>query len=211
MASNMIQATVEIQGTKPLLWHAFTPDSIPADGKKEKTGVAGNDPQEWRRSFLADHEGRLFVNPEYIFGCLRDGARHTKKGRGSIMSNVAATLQIVDERIYTDRYFPRNGATGPFDPASADRPPIEITEPVYLDVRSVKNPSTKGRNVRYRVAASPGWRASFTILWDKTIVSRTEMEAVITDAGRLVGLGDGRSIGFGRFMVVPGSITFTEV
>jgi hypothetical protein len=38
--------------------------------------------------------------------------------------------------------------------------------------------------------------------WDKTIVSRGEMEAVCRDAGKLVGLGDGRSIGFGRFQVL---------
>jgi hypothetical protein len=74
--------------------------------------------------------------------------------------------------------------------------------PVYLDVRSVKNPATKARNVRYRVAASSGWEAEFTLMWDKTVVSRGEMESALRDAGRLVGLGDGRSIGAGRFEVV---------
>ncbi|MBI4783274.1 MAG: hypothetical protein HY785_18430, partial [Oscillatoriophycideae cyanobacterium NC_groundwater_1537_Pr4_S-0.65um_50_18] len=39
----------------------------------------------------------------------------------------------------------------------------------------------------------------FLLDWDKTIVSRSEMEAVAIDAGKLVGLGDGRSIGYGRF------------
>ena len=77
----------------------------------------------------------------------------------------------------------------------------ETEEPVYLDVRSVKNPSTKGRNVRYRVAASQGWKATFEIFWDKTIVSRNEMQASIIDAGKLSGIGDGRNIGFGRFFV----------
>jgi hypothetical protein len=65
----------------------------------------------------------------------------------------------------------------------------------------VRNPSTKARNVRYRIAAAPGWSLGFTIQWDRTIVSRSEIESVCTDAGALVGLGDGRSIGFGRFVV----------
>lgn len=56
--------------------------------------------------------------------------------------------------------------------------------------------------MRYRLAASTGWKATFTIVWDKTIVSRDQMRAVVNDAGTLTGLGDGRSIGFGRFDVL---------
>ncbi len=67
--------------------------------------------------------------------------------------------------------------------------------------------ATRGRNIRYRVAASPGWQCCFTLLFDKTIVSRTEMEAVVIDAGKLVGLADGRSLGFGRFALKQFSLT----
>lgn len=185
--SNILTAQISIRGTRPLLWHAFTPDAIPLQ-KGERTGVAGNDPEEWRRTVLATKEGQLYLEPTYIFGCLRDGAKHTKKNRGSIQGLVAATLQIVDDRILLDRFLP--------DPLTTD-----IDQRVYLDIRSVKNPATKGRNVRYRVAAAPGWTLATTIMWDKTIVSRQEMEAVTIDAGRLTGLGDGRAVGFGRFVV----------
>jgi CRISPR/Cas system endoribonuclease Cas6 (RAMP superfamily) len=68
-------------------------------------------------------------------------------------------------------------------------------------VRGVRNPSTKARNVRYRVAASKGWTCTFHLLWDKTIVSRAEMETVLIDSGKLVGIGNGRGIGMGRFEV----------
>lgn len=43
--------------------------------------------------------------------------------------------------------------------------------------------------------------------WDKTLVSRDQMRAVLNDAGTLVGLGDGRSVGYGRFTVMA----FTEL
>jgi hypothetical protein len=119
---------------------------------------------------------------------------HCETARGSIQSAVAATLQVADDRVLVDRYLP--------DPL-----PTDIEAPVYLDIRSVKNPATKGRNVRYRVAASPGWALTFHILWDKTIVSRGEMESVVIDAGRLVGIGDGRAIGFGRFTVNSFDVT----
>lgn len=183
----MISAQITIVGTRPVLWHCFGPDAIPLE-KQERTGVAGNDPIEWTRSVLMTAERQLYFPPSYIFGCLRDAAKHTKKGKGSIQANVAATLQIWDEQVCVDRFVP-------------EQPNYDSNQPVYIHVSSVRNPTTKARNVRYRIAAAPGWRISCRLLWDATIVSRTEMQAVCIDAGQLVGLGDGRSIGFGRFTI----------
>lgn len=194
--SNIVTAEVHIRGTRPIMWHKFGPDSIPLE-KQERVGVAGNDPSEWQRTVMFTDEGQLYLRPDYIFGALRDAARYTKKGRGSIQKLVAATLQVADGRILIDdRFIPG------FNGGLPDEMPTNDTLPVYLDIRGVRNPSTKGRNVRYRVACSPGWTCTFRLLWDKTVVSREQMNAVSIDAGRLVGLADGRSIGFGRFEIV---------
>lgn len=197
---NIVRAKVTIKGVRPLLQHHFGPDALPLE-KGEKTGVAGNDPEEWRKTALVTKDGQLYLEPTYAFATIRDGAKYTKKGKGSIQSAVAASLQVVDAAVLIDRHMPNFPNGHAFDIKSAEPPPRDTDAPVYLDVRSVKNPSTKGRNVRYRVAASPGWSATFTILWDKTIVSRAEMQAVLNDAGVLIGIADGRSIGFGRFSV----------
>lgn len=187
--ANLVRARVTIVGKRPLLQHQFGPEALPLE-KAERTGVAGNDPQEWVRTRMVTKDGQLYVRGSYIFGALRDGSRHTKKGKGSIQSAVAATLQVEESVVLLDRYLPSEG-----DPST------DPTQPVYIDITGVRNPSTKGRNVRYRLAASAGWRANFTLLWDKTIVSREQMRAVLIDAGTLVGLADGRSIGNGRFDV----------
>lgn len=194
--SNILMARVIIKGVRPLLWHHFGPDALPLE-KQEKTGVAGHDPEEWRKTLLVTKAGQLYVDPSYIFACLRDGARFTKKGKGSIQSLVSATLQVMTDKVLIDRWLPKN----------ITELQNETEEPVYMDVRSVKNPSTKARNVRYRVAASPGWKCEFELMWDKTIVSRNEILSVLNDAGKLCGLGDGRSIGFGRFVVEDVEIT----
>jgi hypothetical protein len=183
----MISATVRIKGTRPLLFHCFTPDTISLQ-KKERTGVAGNDPEEWKRTYTATPDGQLYLSNTYIFGCLRDAARHTKKGRGSIQSLVAATLQVMDDKILMNRHI-----------TTHEDVTHDSDQDVYVDVQSVRNPVTRGRNVRYRLALSPGWETTFTVTWDITLVSRAQMEAVCRDAGRLVGLADGRSIGMGRF------------
>jgi len=186
---NILIATVRIEGIRPLLWHAFTPDAIPASGKRERSGVAGNDPSEWRRTVLVTPERQLYLPTSAIFGCLRDGARFTRKGRGSIQPALVATLQVLDERVLIDRYLPPEPL------------PTSDQEAVYLRVDSVRNPATKARNIRYRVTASPGWRAEMALQVDRTVISRGELEAVLIDSGRLVGVGSGRQIGLGRFEV----------
>jgi hypothetical protein len=186
---NIVRATIEIHGTRPLLQHRFGPEALPLE-KQERTGVAGNDPEEWKRTSMLTNEGQMYVLGTYIFSTACNGAKHTKKGKGSIQPLVAATLQIVDDKVLLDRFLPKGGPT------------TDSAQPVYIDVAGVRNPSTKARNVRYRLAASVGWKAKFTILWDKTIVSREQMRAVFKDAGILVGLADGRALGFGRFEVI---------
>lgn len=199
--SNILTANVSIKGVRPLLWHVFTEKAMPLE-KKEKRGVAGRDPDEWRDTSLATKEGQLYIRHDYIFGALKESAKYTKRGRGSIQKYVAATLQVSPDKILLNRHFPGYPNGQEFDWYNVDPPDTDDDLPVYLDIRGSINPSTKGRNVKYRIASNPGWEAQFTLQWDATVVSRQEMEAVTIDAGRLVGVASGRPIGMGRFEVI---------
>ena len=199
--SNILSAKVQIKGRRQLFGHRFGPDAIPLE-KKERTGVAGNDPEEWRKTVMVTKDGQLFMEPTYAFATIREGAKYVKKGKGSIQPSMIATLQIVDNRILVDRYMPGYPNCKAYDVSKENPPKEDAEEPVYLDIRMVRNPQTKAANIRYRIVASPGWTCEFTIEWDKTIVSRGEMEATLIDAGKLVGIGNGRKIGMGRFEVV---------
>ena len=67
---------VTIRGTRPLLFNKFGRDAIPVDPTaNERTGVAGNDPEEWRTRLMADKEGHLYIRPDYVFSnlCYRAG------------------------------------------------------------------------------------------------------------------------------------------
>lgn len=186
----MVQAKVKILGTRDLLLHKFGPEALPLE-KQEKEGVAGHNPNEWKKTVLATRDGQLYIEPTYIFACIRDGARNIKKGaRGTLAKDTAATLQVADDRVLLDRWMPEGRDIAP---------PLDPDEPVYLHVSGVRIGTA--RHVRYRVAAGKGWRTEFTIIWDNTIVSRDQMKSAIIDAGRLCGLADGRQIGFGRFVV----------
>ena len=187
---NRVMAEVGVVGVRPLLWHAFGAEEMGLE-RPLRHGVAGNDPTEWERSLLVTQGNQLYVEPSYIFGCLRDGAAYVGNGRASLQGLVAATLQVVDEIVLVNRYLPKV------------RPlPRDKDLPVYLDVRGVRNPATRGRNVRHRVAASKGWKMTFRLTWDRSVVSVPEMKSVVLNAGQLAGIGDARSIGYGRFAPV---------
>lgn len=186
VADNIIKAKVKIEGTRPILWNSFNVELL--DVKVKKSGTKGNDPNEWEKTVLTTEDKQLYILPESIFSCVREGGKYTKNGRGTMQSLVTATLQVLDSIVLVDKFLPQKITRDP----SSD---------VYLDVRSVKNPATRGRNIRYRVAARAGWNIEFNIAWDNTLISKELMEAIVIDAGNFCGLGDGRSIGMGRFNV----------
>jgi hypothetical protein len=185
------KAQITCEGTRPFLFHHLAINFLSTD-RKTLSGTSGNNPEEWKNTVLYEKKKRqLYVPSSYILGSFRNGSLYTKVGRGTIMKKVVATLMVVDETILFDRYLPEE-----------DKIKInEDSEKVYLDVRAVRNPNTKGSNLRYRVAMKKEYKFKFGIMWDDSIVSEDHMRNVARDAGMLVGIGDGRSIGYGRYSV----------
>lgn len=156
-----------------------------------------------------DDRRRLFIKRTQVFGMLRDAAKFTKMPgkRGSAQKDLVSTLEVLgDERIFL-------GAGDNQEPLIV--PPDEEIDAgmhddhgllIYRDISGVVNPATRGRNVRYRIAARPGWRLAFAVIFDATKISGDMMKAILLDAGTSVGIGDGRSIGMGRFRVVQSRI-----
>lgn len=89
MKKNYVRMRVTIRGIRPLIQHAFGRDSIPLEGV-ERTGKAGNDPEEWRKTCMVLPSGQLYLKSANVFSCIRDGAKHTR----GLQSKVAATLQV---------------------------------------------------------------------------------------------------------------------
>ena len=113
--SNMLSALVEIVGTRPLLLNRFGPDAIPLT-KSERTGVAGNDPEEWKRRVCWTDQRQLYLDSPTVFACVRDGGRFTKKGRRTLQTDIVAALQVDSDLIVLDRFLPEGEV--PTDPAA---------------------------------------------------------------------------------------------
>jgi hypothetical protein len=181
---------IEIQGTKPMLINTFPIDTLST--KKPKSGSAGNDEESWKRTVLMDANRNLFIYNTYLVGAIVGGGKHIKVGKGTLSKKIGATLEVIENQILLiDRIVPK------------DEDILKRAEDsVYLDVRSVVNPMTKGRNLRYRIAAKEGWKCHATISWDDRAASREEMKSCVEYAGLFEGVGDGRRIGFGRFKLL---------
>jgi len=191
----MIRANVTIRGIKPFIFHKFNLESI-TDTRKPREGSAGNNPNEWRDSFF-HRNGQLYMPGTYMFASLRNGAVHTKVGRGTIQKTWISAVTVDDEIIVFNRHMFDN-----WENIEPENIPQDSNLPVYVDIRMVSNPNTKGKNVRYRIAMSPGWECSFSLTIDNSLVSQAQAKKVIEDAGKLQGIADGRTLGYGRFEVV---------
>jgi hypothetical protein len=190
---SFVRATVHCVGTRPLLFHTFSVEALSHE-RKAKGGSAGNSPDEWRNTFRMTEDRQLYLTPDCAFACFKGAGAYTKIGKGNLSKKLAATLQVFNDRLLIDRYVPVE-----WDKAETKDIPTSPLADVYLDIRGVINPNSKGRNVRYRVACKPGWETTIQIGWDSSIVSKEQIKPIVKDAGVLIGLGDGRSIGLGRF------------
>ncbi|MGL4622339.1 MAG: hypothetical protein ACRCZS_25315 [Chroococcidiopsis sp.] len=205
--TNILKAKVSIKGIRFLAWHHFGIDALPLEAR-ERAGVAGNDPSEWKRSVLMDEERKLYLLPTYFFGCIKGGGKTVKKGKGNLLTAIASTLQVVDDQIYISDDSGLLTLPNPPEMVEAGTQKMEKLPACFVEIIGVRNPSTKARNIRYRVVAKPGWQCTFTLLWDATVCDRRSMELAMINAGQLVGVGDGRqSIGYGRFNLESFDVT----
>jgi hypothetical protein len=185
----IVMVEVEFEGLKPLLYNSFSIEAF-SFSRSEVKGTAGNNPEEWKKSVRVTESGQIYLPSSYAFACALNGAKMLRKGISTYQKDVAATLEILDDKILLNRKLPDDILkNSEFDD-------------VYLDVRGVTNKNSRGsKNIRYRVCLNPGWSGKFKIQFDNTIVGIEHMEQIFMDAGKYSGFGDGRSIGFGRFTI----------
>lgn len=179
------KARIRVEGIKPILIQAF-----PIQALSEKNSRGGE--EVWQNTVTMDQNRQLYIPGINFKNSIAAGGKEIKQGRGSIFKKVESTLEVEETKIlFEDLFVPEEQNLLKLD-----------TEPVYLDVRAVVNPTTKGRNIRYRIAARPGWRCSFHITWDDYLCSKEQIKMCAENAGAFQGVGDGRKIGFGRYKIL---------
>jgi len=172
--------TVTIQGTAPLLMHRFPLEPIP--GLDKLTPAEAAEHAAYRVPAGLPNAGNLHVPGEALRQALVAAGAYSKgKGRANLTKTVAAGLFVSPE--YCDL-------------GTAD---------YLIDSRPVVIQATRGRIMRHRPRIETGWRVTFQIEYDPTLLSATQVRQLVDDAGSRVGVLDFRPATkgpFGRFTVV---------
>jgi len=167
---------VEIQGTADLLFHRWSCESVTAKGGAAK-GSAGKKIDDVKSYIYLDDRGMVCLPGEYLRQSIIGAAKYRQDPRS-----------------------PRKSAMDLYKAAIIALTPLAslgVKTWDYLDTRRAVV-QRSGIN-RTRPAMKAGWRAEFHFMVNlPEYVSLTDFAEVLTNAGRLIGVGDFRPT-YGRF------------
>jgi hypothetical protein len=186
----MKQITTTWTGIRPLIMHngeLANPMSRVAKAMKEISGKRKKTDADFEALARLEFEGGLYWDDEVgpympsdnIEGCIQAGAKKNRMGK-----DVQAAVFVADDVVKVEYDGPRS------------------VDELYADRRFVLQKGVKvttSRIIRTRPMFPTGWRISFTLEYDETIINEGSLRKAMTDAGSLVGLGDWRPK-FGRFL-----------
>lgn len=196
---------VTITGAKALLMHnglLADPVHPPTREIKKALGVQSSkrSDEDWEALSRAEFMGGLYLGSngspvlpvEALLKAIRDAATSVKRG---FKTAVVAGVTIEDDEVELDY-------DGPKNPGALWSAKRKDGQPAFVDRRIVNlSPGSKngGRGPRTRPRFDK-WGATFTLLvGDGLGIGETEIKKLVTNAGAIHGIGDARTIGFGRF------------
>jgi len=175
---------VKIESLAPMLHHSSQGLGMTETSMKKKGGDAlSGDSEEWKKTVYYDEAVGVYLPATNVEAALIEGAKQFKiTGKATATKFFKSGVFITDDML----------------PFFVNGKKISTLDEVEVDKRTVKNPSTKGRNVRYR-AIFRKWESTFKILISADdYISEKLLTDVIDYAGLYVGVGDFRPR-FGRF------------
>lgn len=186
IAPYMVSVTIE--GVSPIMFHRWSCEAVEAKSNAAKGSKAKKE-DDWESYLYRDAAGNIAIPGEYL--------------RQAI---IAAAAYRQDPRS------PRKSAKDLYKAAIISLTDLASTgarEPDYLDRRRVC--VMRAAVTRVRPALNVGWSAAFIFQVQlPEYISPQTLNAVIVDAGRLVGVGDFRP-SYGRFVVTGFTLLDEEV
>lgn len=192
----MYKVFARIQGTSPLLQHAFGSAAMESltEEAKARTGQVDYS-LEWMTTMYAGSDGYLYQPATHIEGALQKAASAFKvKGKAgkTFKDAVKAYAYVAPEQ----PHLLWNGQPIPTPTKHLLESP---TEALSVSIMRVK--VQRAAVARSRLMVNPGWELEFAIdVIDAQLPQAVVKEALI-EAGRAVGIGDYRPR-YGRFNVV---------
>lgn len=169
---------VTLSGTAPILFHRWSCEDVEAKAAAAKNSAAKKSDNIEAYIYRADN-GNIGIPTEY----LRQSVIHAAKFRQDPRSPRKSAMDLFKASVI----------------GLSDIADTGIKDPDYLDRRRVV--IQRSAVTRTRPALNTGWTATFMLMVQTPeYISPQLLQAVLTDAGRLVGIGDFRP-SYGRFAV----------
>jgi hypothetical protein len=169
---------VTIVGVAPIMFHRWNVESNEAKGRSKK-GSIERKTDDVETFVYRNPKGELCIPGEYLRGAIVNAAKFQQDPRS-----------------------PRKSAADLFKAAIISLTPLAsmgVKTWDYLDKRRVL--IQRNAVTRSRPAMSEGWKATFILMVNlPEYISQKMLHEVLSNAGRLVGLGDFRP-SFGRFQI----------
>lgn len=171
----MYTVQVRIKGVTPLLMNKF----VEKEANPQKRGEEEDTPELAKEKVYRNDKGEIIVPAEMILRAMdKVSSEYKIEGmkKTTAKSLLPGNIFIEPEGIKIE---PQN---------------------FVVDKRTVVIPATRGRVIRYR-PKFPEWKLEFKIhIFDDRIKPEI-LQHILSEAGRRAGIGDGRKIGFGRFVI----------
>ena len=183
---------VTIEGSCPILFHRWSNEAV-AEKAKAAKGSAAKKTDNVESYVYRTADGMIGIPGLYLLGSMTDPRNGAAKYRQDPRSPRKSALDLFRAGVQT---------LTDITPVLVERGGrhVPAAEWDYLDARRVT--VQRSAITRERPAVRAGWRASFELsVMTPEYIPPTLLLDVITQAGRLVGVGDFRPT-FGRFAVV---------
>jgi hypothetical protein len=169
---------VEIEGTAPFLFHRWSVEAV-AEKAKAAKGSAAKKSDNVESYVYRDAKGNLAIPGEYIRQSIINAAKYRQDPRSprkSAMDIFKAGVVSLDELCS-----------------------LGFKDWAYLDQRRVM--IQRNGVTRQRPAIEAGWKITVHLLCNlPEYIPPSMLHSVLTDAGRLIGVGDFRPT-YGRFQI----------
>ena len=171
----MKEVRVTISGTSPLLMNRRPPQD-PNEVKVKKNEKTIDSSADAINKSHWDEKLGFYIPSDMIEAAFREAGKGFKIGRGTAKKAVAYSIFVQEEKV-----------------------PLNKKKPDSIDTRWGTHPST-GNSVAVNRVRFDSWDASFTLQVDEERLDLKTVEAMLSEAGKIVAIGSYRPK-FGRFAV----------
>lgn len=191
----MDMVEVKVVGTMPMMMHngaMVDPRNAYVKQIRELTGKRTKTEDDHVQIALLEFMGGMyyddklgpFIPAQNIDATIRGGARLLKRGK-----MIERGVYLMEDRIKLEY--------------TGTRERVAMFDAGFSDIRNVRIGTSQV--MRCRPIFNPPWWFTFTLAYDKEVISSDDLRLCVEYAGKRIGLNDGRTIRYGRFEIAEWS------